>query len=64
MSRGLDFPKASPESVASSIFAGLENGEEDIFPDRMAAPVAPGWQEGISKALERQFAAFLPQTAA
>ena len=32
MTRGLDIPKASPESVARAIFDGVENGEEDIFP--------------------------------
>src|ERR1700738_2923492 len=30
MSRGLDIPKASPESVARAIFDGVETGEEDI----------------------------------
>ena len=33
MSRGLDIPKASPESVARAIFDGVEQGEEEIFPD-------------------------------
>src|SRR6202048_1961434 len=33
MSRGLDIPKASPESVARAIFDGVEKGEDDIFPD-------------------------------
>src|ERR1700704_5764995 len=40
MSRGLDIPKASPESVARAIFDGVENGEEDLFPDPMAAAMA------------------------
>jgi short-subunit dehydrogenase len=32
MTRGLDIPKASPESVARAILGGVEAGEEDIFP--------------------------------
>lgn len=32
MTRGLDIPKASPESVARAIFDGVENGEEDLRP--------------------------------
>src|ERR1700704_3773278 len=40
MSRALDIPKASPESVARAIFDGVENGEEDLFPDPMAAAMA------------------------
>ena len=38
MTRGLDIPKASPESVARAIFDGVENGEEDIFPDPCRSP--------------------------
>ena len=37
MTRGFEIPKASPESVARAIFDGVENGEEDIFPDPMSA---------------------------
>jgi NAD(P)-dependent dehydrogenase (short-subunit alcohol dehydrogenase family) len=59
MARGLDIPKASPESVARGIFDGLENGEEDIFPDPMSAPMAEGWRSGAAKALERENAALL-----
>src|SRR3979409_554503 len=33
MSRRLDVPKASPESVARAIFDGVEKGEEESFPD-------------------------------
>ncbi|HEY6647009.1 MAG TPA: SDR family NAD(P)-dependent oxidoreductase, partial [Mycobacterium sp.] len=59
MSRALDIPKASPESVARAIFDGVQSGEEDIFPDAMAASMAEGWRTGAAKALERQFAALL-----
>jgi NAD(P)-dependent dehydrogenase (short-subunit alcohol dehydrogenase family) len=59
MSRDLDIPKASPESVAQAIFDGVQNGEEDIFPDPMAQSMAESWRGGAAKALERQFAALL-----
>ena len=60
MTRGLDIPKAPPESVARAIFDGVERGEEDIFPDPMSAAIAEGWRGGMAKALERQFAAYMP----
>ncbi len=64
MSRSLDIPKASPEFVAQGIFEGLQNGEEEIFPDPTSQSVAEGWRNGIAKALERQFAAYAPQSTA
>src|SRR6266566_8427521 len=65
MTRGLDVPKVSPESVARAIFDGVENGEEDIFPDPLSASLAEGWRDGVAKAFERQNAAFVqPQPAA
>ena len=62
MSRGLDIPKASPESVARAIFDGVEKGEEEIFPDPMSESIAEGWRSGAVKALQRQFAAYVPQS--
>jgi NAD(P)-dependent dehydrogenase (short-subunit alcohol dehydrogenase family) len=59
MNRGLDIPKASAESVARAIFDGVENGEEDIFPDPMSESMAESWRNGAGKALERQNAAFV-----
>jgi NAD(P)-dependent dehydrogenase (short-subunit alcohol dehydrogenase family) len=59
MSRGLDIPKASPESVARAIFDGVEKGEEEIFPDPMSESIAEGWRGGAVKGLQRQFAAFV-----
>jgi len=64
MSRGLDIPKFSPESVARAIFDGVEKGEEDIFPDPMSEGIADGWHSGVAKALERQFAAYTPESMA
>src|SRR4029434_9737292 len=57
MTRGFDIPKASAESVARAIFAGVEAGEEDIFPDPMSQTMAEGWRGGVAKAFERQNAA-------
>jgi len=64
MTRGVDFPKASPESVAAAIFDGLEKGEEEIFPDPMSQSIADGWHNGVTKALERQSAIFVPESVA
>jgi NAD(P)-dependent dehydrogenase (short-subunit alcohol dehydrogenase family) len=57
MTRYLDIPKASPQAVARAIFDGMENGEEEIFPDPLSASMAEGWRGGAAKSLERQFAA-------
>jgi NAD(P)-dependent dehydrogenase (short-subunit alcohol dehydrogenase family) len=59
MTRGFDIPKASPESVARAIFDGVENEEEDIFPDPMSATMADSWRNGPAKALERESAALV-----
>jgi NAD(P)-dependent dehydrogenase (short-subunit alcohol dehydrogenase family) len=59
MTRGLDVPKVSPESVARAIFDGVENGEEDIFPDPLSASLAESWRSGVAKSLERQNAALV-----
>jgi len=59
MIRGWDIPKSSPESVARAIFDGLENEEEDIFPDSMSASMAESWRGGAHKSLERQNAALV-----
>jgi len=63
MNRGFEVPKASPESAALHIFDGLEKGEDEIFPDPASRSIAEGWRSGAVKALERQFAAFVPETA-
>jgi len=64
MTRDLDIPKASPESVARAIFDGVENGEEDIFPDPLSRAMADGWRGGVAKQFERQNAALVPAGAA
>ena len=64
MTRSLNIPKVSPESVARAILNGMEKGEEDIFPDPMSEGIAEGWHSGVAKALERQFAAYTPESMA
>jgi NAD(P)-dependent dehydrogenase (short-subunit alcohol dehydrogenase family) len=64
MNRGFSIPKASTESAAQGIFDGLERSEEEIFPDPASQQIAEGWRTGVTKALERQLAAFAPQNAA
>jgi len=57
MSRGLAIPKPSAASAARGIWDGVENDEEDIFPDPMSAGMAEGWRNGAVKEFERQCAA-------
>ena len=57
--RGFDIPKASPESVARAIFDGVENDQEDIFPDPLSESLAESWRNGSAKGLERMLAAFV-----
>jgi NAD(P)-dependent dehydrogenase (short-subunit alcohol dehydrogenase family) len=64
MTRGFEIPKASPEAVAQGIFDGLENQEEDIFPDPASQAIAEGWRTGVAKAFERQYAGFVPASLA
>src|SRR3984893_187911 len=64
MNRGSEIPKASPASAAVGIFDGLEKSEDEIFPDPVTLSIAEGWRTGAIKALERQFAPFVPRGAA
>jgi NAD(P)-dependent dehydrogenase (short-subunit alcohol dehydrogenase family) len=65
MVRDLPIPKTPPESVAQAVFDGMENGEEEIFPDPMSEMMAESWRTGAAKALERQNAALVqPQPLA
>jgi NAD(P)-dependent dehydrogenase (short-subunit alcohol dehydrogenase family) len=64
MTRVLDIPKATPQSVARRIFDGVDNEEEDIFPDTLSDSVADGWRGGVTKALEHQNAQLLKAASA
>ena len=59
MTRGLEIPKASPGSVARAIFDGVENGDEEIFPDPMSEALAESWRSSAVKGLERENAALV-----
>jgi len=58
MTREFEMPKSAPESVARGIVDGIEQEDEEIFPDPMSLTMAEAWRNGANKALERQFAAF------
>jgi NAD(P)-dependent dehydrogenase (short-subunit alcohol dehydrogenase family) len=60
MIRDLPIPKTSPESVAQAIFDGVENGDEEIFPDPFSQMQAESWRESAAKELERQNATLIP----
>jgi NAD(P)-dependent dehydrogenase (short-subunit alcohol dehydrogenase family) len=64
MNRGFNIPKASTETTAKGILDGLERGEEDIFPDPASQTIADAWRNGAVKAMEKQFAGFVPQSVA
>lgn len=64
MNRGVETPKASAETAARGIFDGLEQGEDDIFPDPVSLSIADGWRAGVAKALEGQLAGFAQASAA
>jgi NAD(P)-dependent dehydrogenase (short-subunit alcohol dehydrogenase family) len=64
MTRGFEIPKASPADVAAAILAGVERGDEDIFPDVASEVLAESWRTGVAKALEREYAAFVAPAAA
>ena len=59
MTRGFDIPKASPGSVARAIFDGVEQGDEDIFPDPLSASLSESWRNGPAKAFEHEYAALV-----
>ncbi|TWF79755.1 short-subunit dehydrogenase [Pseudonocardia hierapolitana] len=63
MSRDFDAPKASPESVARAVFDGVENEEDDIFPDSMSQAMAAAWRHGPATVLEREYAALAAAAA-
>lgn len=64
MNRGFDIPKVPAEITALGIFDGLATGDEDIFPDPASRQIADGWRMGVAKGMEREFAAFVPPSAA
>jgi NAD(P)-dependent dehydrogenase (short-subunit alcohol dehydrogenase family) len=63
MVRDLPIPKTRPESVARAVFDGVENQEEEIFPDPFSEMMAESWRTGAAKKLERQNAALVQAEA-
>ena len=59
MVRALDIPKTPPEDVARATLDGIEQGDQEIFPDPMSQSLADGWRAGVAKELERQNAAMV-----
>jgi NAD(P)-dependent dehydrogenase (short-subunit alcohol dehydrogenase family) len=59
MVRDLEVPKTSPAAVARATLDGVEQGEEEIFPDPMSQSFADAWRAGFAKEFERQNAALV-----
>lgn len=59
MTKGQEMPKATPAQVADNIITGIENGDEDIFPDPMSQDVHAMLLKD-AKQVEKQFAGMLP----
>lgn len=57
MVRALPMPKSSPADTARGVLAGIERGEEEIFPDPMAQQMGALWKRS-PKEFERAFASF------
>lgn len=52
--KGFNVPKNSAAATAQGIYKGIENGEEEIFPDPISASLSDGWYAGSVKAIERR----------
>ena len=59
MTEGQEMPKATPVQVADAILTGIENGDEDIFPDPMSQDVHAMLLKD-AKQVEKQFAGMVP----
>jgi len=57
MVKALQMPKTSADDTAKGIVAGIERGEEEIFPDPMAQQMGALWNKS-PKEYERAFASF------
>ena len=58
MTADMKMDKGSPEEVATNVFEGIANGEEDIFSDTFAIGFAKGLKadpKGIEKSIAAQF---------
>jgi NAD(P)-dependent dehydrogenase (short-subunit alcohol dehydrogenase family) len=57
MVKDLPMPKTSPADTAKGLLAGIERGDEEIFPDPMAQQMGALWNRS-HKEYERAFASF------
>lgn len=62
MASGIDMEKGTPEETAEGILDAIEKDQEDVFIDQMAIQFHKDFRND-PKALERQCAEMLPQTA-
>jgi short-subunit dehydrogenase len=57
MVKGIELPKATTAETATGLLAGIERGDEEIFPDPMSRQMSSLWNTS-PKELERAFARF------
>jgi NAD(P)-dependent dehydrogenase (short-subunit alcohol dehydrogenase family) len=57
MAKALQLPKAKPADVAQALLAGIERGDEEIFPDPLSQQTGPLWSKS-PKELERAFSGY------
>ncbi|HSU41984.1 MAG TPA: SDR family NAD(P)-dependent oxidoreductase [Polyangiaceae bacterium] len=57
MVKDLTLPKTSPADAARGVLAGIERGDEEIFPDPLAEQMSVVWNRS-HKEFERAFASF------
>jgi len=62
MTKDIDLEKETPTQVAKAILDGIQNGIEDVYPDKVSQETAAQLQAD-SKAVEKQWAEMLPQPA-
>lgn len=61
MAKGMDLPKLNPMDVAKMALDAVVSGTEDVDAGEMAQGVAAGVMNANFKAVEKEFAAYLPQ---
>lgn len=59
MTATMDMDKDKPENVAKAIIDGIENGTEEIFPDKMSVQAGQFYLQD-PKAVEGEFGKFVP----
>lgn len=62
MAKGMDLPKLNPMDVAKMALDAAASGTEDVDAGEMAQGIAAGVMNPNFKAVEKEFAAYLPQS--